>query len=74
MAKMMKSKETVTLPMLNMIFEETKWRIVELNLANSNWADEPMIDKKYNIEKAEQELIRCTTLFFDYLEESNIRF
>jgi len=60
--------------MLNMIFEETKWRIVELNLAKSNWADEPMIDKKYNIEKAEQELIRCTKLFFDYLEENNIRF
>jgi hypothetical protein len=68
------NKEKVTLPMLNMIFEETKWRIVELNLAKSNWADEPMIDKKYNIEKAEQELIRCTKLFFDYLEENNIRF
>jgi hypothetical protein len=68
------NKEKVTLPMLNMIFEETKWRIVELNLAKSNWADEPMIDKKYNIEKAEQELIRCTKLFFDYLEESNIKF
>ncbi len=68
------NKEKVTLPMLNMIFEETKWRIVELNLAKSNWADEPMIDKKYNIEKAEQELIRCTKLFCDYLEESNIKF
>ena len=70
----MKSKEKVTLPMLSMIFKETKQRIVELNLANSNWADEPMIDKKYNIEKAEQELIRCTRLFFDYLEESKIKF
>ena len=64
MAKMMKSKETVTLPMLNMIFEETKWRIVELNLANSNWADEPMIDKKYNIEKAEQDIIKLTIELF----------
>jgi hypothetical protein len=64
MAKMMKSKETVTLPMLNMIFEETKWRIVELNLAKSNWADEPMIDKKYNIEKAEQDIIKHTIEYF----------
>ena len=66
--------ETVTLPMLSMIFKETKQRIVALDLANSNWADEPMLDKKHNIEKAEQELIRCTKLFFDYLEESNIKF
>jgi hypothetical protein len=66
--------ETVTLPMLSMIFKETKQRIVALDLANSNWADEPMLDKKHNIEKAEQELIRCTKLFFNYLEESNIKF
>ncbi len=68
------NKEKVTLPMLNMIFEETKWRIVELEVAKTNCFDEPMIDKKYNIEKAEQELIRCTKLFCDYLEENNIRF
>jgi len=74
MAEMMKSKEKVTLPMLSMIFRETKQRIVALEVAKTNCFDEPMIDKKYNVEKAEQELIRCTTLFFDYLEESNIRF
>jgi hypothetical protein len=74
MAEMMKSKEKVTLPMLNMIFEETKWRIVELEVAKTKVSNEPMIDKKYNIEKAEQELIRCTKLFCDYLEESNIKF
>ena len=66
--------ETVTLPMLSMIFKETKQRIVALDLAKSNWADEPMLDKKCNIEKAERELIRCTKLFFNYLEESNIKF
>ena len=66
--------EKVTLPMLSMIFKETKQRIVALDVAKSNCFDEPMIDKKYNIEKAEQDLIRSTILFFDYLEESKIKF
>ena len=66
--------EKVTLPMLSLIFKETKQRIIALDVAKSNCFDEPMIDKKYNIEKAEQELIRSTILFFDYLEESKIKF
>jgi hypothetical protein len=66
--------EKVTLPMLSMIFKETKQRIIALDVAKSNCFDEPMIDKKYNIEKAEQDLIRSTILFFDYLEESKIKF
>jgi len=66
--------EKVTLPMLSMIFKETKQRIIALDVAKSNCFDEPMIDKKYNIEKAEQDLIKSTILFFDYLEESKIKF
>jgi len=66
--------EKVTLPMVSLVFKEVKHRIVELEVAKSNCFDEPMIDKKYNIEKAEQELIRTTILFFSYLEESNIKF
>ena len=66
--------EKVTLPMLSLIFKETKQRIIALDVAKSNCFDEPMIDKKYNIEKAEQDLIRSTILFFDYLEESKIKF
>tara|TARA_B110001454_G_scaffold137982_1_gene128261 strand:+ start:508 stop:711 length:204 start_codon:yes stop_codon:yes gene_type:complete len=66
--------EKVTLPMISMIFKETKQCIVSLDVAKSNCFDEPMIDKKYNIEKAEQELIRTTILFFSYLEESKIKF
>jgi hypothetical protein len=53
---------------------EIRDAMLALELAKTNCFDEPMIDKKYNVEKAEQELIRCTTLFFDYLEESNIKF
>ena len=66
--------EKVTLPMVSLVFKEVKQRIVALEVAKSNCFDEPMIDKKYNIEKAEQELIRVTKLFFSYLDESNIKF
>ena len=66
--------EKVTLPMLSMVFKETKQRIVALDVAKSNCFDEPMLDKKHNIEKAEKELIRTTILFFSYLDESNIKF
>ena len=66
--------EKVTLPMVSLVFKEVKQRIVALDVAKSNCFDEPMIDKKYNIEKAEQELIRATKLFFSYFEESNIKF
>ena len=66
--------EKVTLPMVSLVFKEVKQRIVALEVAKSNCFDEPIIDKKYNIEKAEQELIRTTILFFSYLEESNIKF
>ena len=66
--------EKVTLPMVSLVFKEVKQRIVALDVAKSNCFDEPMLDKKHNIEKAEQELIRATILFFSYLNESNIKF
>ena len=66
--------EKVTLPMVSLVFKEVKQRIVALDVAKSNCFDEPMLDKKHNIEKAEQELIRATILFFSYLDESNIKF
>jgi hypothetical protein len=66
--------EKVTLPMVSLVFKEVKQRIVALEVAKSNCFDEPMLDKKHNIEKAEKELIRSTILFFDYLEESKIKF
>ena len=64
----------VTLPMVSLVFKEVKQRIVALDVAKSNCFDEPMLDKKHNIEKAEKELIRSTILFFRYLEESKIKF
>ena len=66
--------EKVTLPMVSLVFKEVKQRIVALEVAKSNCFDEPILDKKHNIEKAEQELIRTTKLFFSYLDESNIKF
>ena len=66
--------EKVTLPMVSLVFKEVKQRIVALDVAKSNCFDEPMLDKKHNIEKAEKELIRSTILFFRYLEESKIKF
>ena len=66
--------EKVTLPMVSLVFKEVKQRIVALDVAKSNCFDEPMLDKKHNIEKAEKELIRTTILFFSYLDESNIKF
>ena len=66
--------EKVTLPMVSLVFKEVKQRIVALEVAQSNCFDEPMLDKKHNIAKAEKELIRSTILFFDYLEESKIKF
>ena len=66
--------EKVTLPMVSFVFKEVKQRIVALDVAKSNCFDEPMLDKKHNIEKAEKELIRTTILFFSYLDESNIKF
>ena len=66
--------EKVTLPMVSLVFKEVKQRIVALEVAKLNCFDEPIIDKKYNIEKAEQGLIKSTILFFSYLDESNIKF
>ena len=66
--------EKVTLPMVSLVFKEVKQRIVALDVAKSNCFDEPMLDKKHNIEKAEKELIKSTILFFHYLEESKIKF
>ena len=59
---------------LSLCFNEVQKRIISLKVAQSNCFDEPMLDKKHNIEKAEKELIRSTILFFDYLEESKIKF
>ena len=66
--------EKVTLPMMSMCFKEVKQRIVALDVAKSNCFDKPILDKKHNIEKAEQGLIKSTILFFRYLDESNIKF
>jgi hypothetical protein len=38
--------------------------IIALELAKTNCFDEPMIDKKYNIEKAEQDIIKHTIEYF----------
>ena len=64
----------VTQPMLTLSFKDVKDHITILEVAKSNCFDEPIIDKKYNIEKAEQGLIKSTILFFRYLEKSKIKF
>ena len=59
---------------LSLCFKDVQKRIISLKVAQSNCFDEPMIDKKYNIEKAERELIESTIVFCNYLEESKIKF
>jgi len=66
--------EKVTQPMLTLSFKDVIDHITILDVAKSNCFDEPILDKKHNIEKAEQGLIKSTILFFSYLEESNIKF
>ena len=38
--------------------------MLALELAKTNCFDEPMIDKRYNIEKAEQDIIKHTIEYF----------
>ena len=38
--------------------------VLALELAKTNCFDEPMIDKRYNIEKAEQDIIKHTIEYF----------
>jgi hypothetical protein len=59
---------------LSLCFKDVQKRIISLKVAQSNCFDEPMIDKKYSIEKAEIELIESTIIFCNYLEESKIKF
>ena len=66
--------EKVTQPMLTLSFKDVIDHITILDVAKSNCFNEPILDKKHNIEKAEQALIRTTILFFSYLDESNIKF
>jgi hypothetical protein len=46
------------------IESEIRRAIIALEIAKSNCFDEPMIDKKYNIEKAEQDIIKHTIEYF----------
>jgi len=59
---------------LSLCFKDVQKCIISLKVAQSNCFDEPMIDKKYNIEKAELELIESTIVFCSHLEESKIKF
>ena len=43
---------------------EIRRAMLALELAKTNCFDEPMIDKKYNIEKAEQDIIKHTIEYF----------
>jgi hypothetical protein len=58
---------------LNLYFKDVKERIISLEEAQER-CSLPMIDKKYNIEKAKLELIKSTIVFCNYLEESKIKF
>ena len=49
---------------LKKIESEIRRAIIALEIAKSNCFDEPMIDKKYNIEKAEQDIIKHTIEYF----------
>ena len=70
--------EKVTLPMLSMIFKDTKERIATLETAQIK-AEENKFLREHDILRAkviaaEQSLIKSTILFFRYLEESKIKF
>jgi len=43
---------------------EIRDAMLALELAKTNCFDEPMIDKRYNIEKAEQDIIKHTIEYF----------
>ena len=70
--------EKVTLPMLSMIFKDVKECITTLQTARTI-AEENRLMSEHDILRArvmhaEQELIKSTISFFDYLEESKIKF
>ena len=70
--------EKVTLPMLSMIFKDTKERIATLETAQMRAEENRLMSEKdilrAKIMAAEQSLIKSTILFFHYLEESKIKF
>ena len=70
--------EKVTLPMLSMIFKEVKERIEYLEIRKKDEEDNRLLGEKdilyAKLMQAENELIKYTISFFDYLEESKITF
>ena len=68
----------VTLPMVSMSFKDVKRRIELLHVRREVAEENRLLGKKdilrAKVMDAEQELIKSTILFFDYLEESKIRF
>ena len=70
--------EKVTLPMVSMSFKDVKRRIELLHVRKEVAEENRLLGKKdilrAKVMDAEQELIKSTILFFDYLEESKIRF
>ena len=70
--------EKVTLPMVSMSFKDVKRRIELLRVRREVAEENRLLGKKdilrAKVMDAEQELIKSTILFFDYLEESKIRF
>ena len=70
--------EKKTLPMLSMIFKDTKERIAALKTAQMRAEENKLLGQKdilrARVMQAEQSLITSTLLFFKYLEESKIKF
>ena len=70
--------EKITLPMLSMIFKDTKERIATLETARTIAEENRLMSEKdilrARVMEAEQSLIKSTILFFHYLEESKIKF
>ena len=68
----------VTLPMLSMSFKDVKDRITIVETSRTIAKENRLIGEhdilRARVMAAEQELIKSTILFFDYLEESKIRF
>ena len=70
--------EKVTLPMVSMSFKDVKRRIELLRVRREVAEENRLLGKKdilrAKVMDAEQELIKSTILFFDYLKESKIKF
>ena len=68
----------VTQPMLTMSFKDVKERITTLQTARTIAEENRLMSEKdilrAKIMGAEQELIKSTILFFDYLKESKNKF